>query len=239
MRWLAILSVASTLAGAAWAQNAVRPVGMSVVIEEQPLGPELVEVTATRPDYPADLMRAQIAELGRLTQSTPRGLYVTTAAIGGSASRGKFLKAKFAVDRLVDRARGVLWLQPVVQAFAGAPEPFTIHTLSVRYAGERPNDGTITAYNSEALGLVGTVTNSPPGIEYLIALKTQDPRALTIPERHSPTVAATPRTAPKRAFPAMVWVLVGVAALAAGCLVYFAALALGRRGPAPSRRSDR
>lgn len=238
MRRLAPCLAAVALAGAAIAQGGVRPVSMSVVIEEQPLGPELVEITATRTDYPPELLRAQIAELGRLTGSTPRGLYVTTAALGGDAARGKFLKAKFAVDRLVDRQRGVLWLQPVVQAFAGAPEPHTIHTLRVLYAGERANDGTITAYNSSAVGLVGTVTATPPGIEYLIALKTQDPRALTIPERHSPT-APPPRPEPKQGPTPLVWALFGVAALAAGCLVYFAALAWGRRGSAPSRRSDR
>lgn len=238
MKRLAPCLVAAMLAAGVMAQSEVRPVGMSVVIEEQPLGPELVEITASKADYPPALLRAQIAELGRLTGSTPRGLYVTTAALGGDAAKGKFLKAKFAVDRLVDRQRGVLWLQPVVQAFAGAPEPHTIHTLRVLYAGERANDGTITAFNSSAVGLVGTVTTAPPGIEYLIALKTQDPRALTIPERHSPTAPPPPAQPPNRPS-ALVWALFGVAALAAGCLVYFAALAWGRRGSIPSRRPDR
>jgi hypothetical protein len=236
---IALLTLLALAAGASAQEGRVAPASISVVVEEQALGPELVEITALRPDYPADLLRRQVARLGELANSTPRGLHVATHEVGGQGPRARFLKAKFAIDNLIQRDRGVLWLQPIVQAFADAPEPFTIRTMKVQFAGESPGEGTLTGYVSEAIGLVGTVTLQPPGIEYLISLKTQDPALLTIPERHAPVPAEPAEAERARAPWAAVIGLLAVAALAAGCLVYFAALAWGRRSAAPPRRPDR
>ncbi len=199
--------------------DSIRP-DVSFVIREHATSADLVEVTALNADYPADLLRRQLQAMGELLGSMPRGLHLFRYQMDPEKPSLTFLKATFAVDGLIDRRRRVLRLSPILKAFAGAPEANRIQGISVLFAGETPNENVVRRFSSEALTAIARVIEQPPGIEYRVALRKQDPKVLDFPdERVEPSTAKEP-SLPQTGPPAYTWVAIGVAGIAAGALVY-------------------
>jgi hypothetical protein len=199
-------------------------------VKEHPTGAEDVEVTVLDGRYPETLLRSQMDELGRRLGTPPRGLIVYRDDVAPEIS---FLKATFAVTGLIDRPRGILHLEPIVQAFAGAPAPFTVNGLDVLFENETPNTHTVKAWQGdsaevEALFQQGAV----PMIEYRVKLLTQDRDKISIPSEPTAEAPKVEPPQPKSHSDVLMIVLIAVAALAVGALVYSVLL---KRSLKPSR----
>src|SRR5688572_11977739 len=96
----------------------------TIRIKEHSTGAADVEVTILAADYPAVLLKQQMEDLGTRLGNAPRGLTVYSDQIRGASAKLAFLKAKFAVTGLIDRANSRLNMTPLIQAFAGAPDPY-------------------------------------------------------------------------------------------------------------------
>lgn len=208
--------------------DSVPPV-LAVVVQEHSLSPDMVEVTALHPEYPEPLLREQIERLGAYLGSPPRGLAIQIVPMG-TAIQSRFLKASFATDGIIDRAGGVLNLEPVVKAFLGAPEPFTVEAMIVTFAGERPNEHTLQTYRSGAVSLKAAFSDAPVGIEYRILAFTQDPEQVKIPARHGlQTPAQQPENESGSGSITGLIATIAIVTVAGSALVYFALLRASRR----------
>ncbi len=206
---------------------------VTIVVREHSMGADMVEVTMSRSDYPQDLLLKQMQDLGARLGSTPRGLTVGVAVIDKANPGLNFIKAKFAVDGLIDRGAGQLRVRPLLQALAGAPEPFTIGSILLLFDGERPGPRTVKSHRTAAVEAEGRVTADPPMIEYAIRLKNQNPETIDFPDL-APEPSAVKKPSEKSSgTPVLFWSAVAVAGLAAGALVY---LALLRGGAGPKVR---
>jgi hypothetical protein len=196
---------------------------VSIVVRKHRTGADVVEVTMPDPKYPRELLRQQVDAIGRYVGSAPTGLQLDVHQIGNDANL-RFARAFFAVNGLIDRASGVLRVEPLAKAFAGAPDPYTIDVLMIRFEGERPTQNTLQGYYPETgeLRLQALASSRELGVEYRVQLLTQDPEKIRIPDDRRRPVA--PKAVPPAKPPAGPdWVLIGVlaaAALAVGALVY-------------------
>lgn len=245
----AVLGLAS-LAVSAWAQGGTdsralsdqalqalaesRRPQLSVVVREQS-GIQFVEVTMLDGRYPADSLRDQCLTLARLAGGDARGLTIFDSQPGQPAASMR--KARFGVSGLIDLNRGVVRLEPIVKAFAGEPAPYTVEAMMVAFAGITPGSSTLRTYKNDGVAVYGSVTQSPPGIEYKIRLLSQDPDKLSIPLAFEPPVREKTVIQPqsRTIWPVILLIIIGSAA--AGCLVYFALVGSGKRiPPAPVRK---
>lgn len=226
-RWLTV----GVLGGAAWAAaqggapaslfDSVRP-QVSVVVREHATTADLVEITVLDTDYPPELLKAQAEAIGNATGSPVRGLRLVRQEMG-TGSGGGFLKATFATDRLIDRAAGILRLQPIVAAFVGGPSATTVTGMSVMFDGEVPNPSTVRRYGGTGIALEGRTSAAPVGLEYRVHITATDPAAVVIPERVDPdNKNKEERT--KGPSNSVLIALGALAAMAAGALVYLALL---------------
>jgi hypothetical protein len=226
------------LLGLAWPGSLAQPAAeqmpsfkpdVTLVVREHPMSAELVEVTAFRPDYPSDLLQDQIETLGRELGSAPRGLIVRKATLDEGNPNLTFVKATFAVDGLIDREAQVLRLQPILRAFAGAPDPFTVDELLILFDGEKPGPRTVKSHITDSVEARATFVAAPAEIEYRVLLKSQDPSKILFPdqadERKAPAEPSGKQSGPSPVFYAAL--LAG--ALAVGALVYLALLRGGGR----------
>lgn len=212
--------------------NAMKPEA-TVVVREHSTGAELVEVTMLAPDYPLEALRQAVEQVGALTGSPSRGVYVSRVEI----VRGqKFAKATFATDHLIDRSTGALWLEPIVRAFAGSPEPHRLRCLAITFVGQTATAATLKSYRTrylalEATSLAGdTQSGMPPAIEYRVALDTSNPADISIPktyERAPPPEASPSKTG---AVSPTAIALIGGAMIVVGALVYWLVLRLSEPG---------
>jgi hypothetical protein len=243
--WLAgiavFLAAAVLLPRTSWAQskNAIlsttKPDAM-ITVRKHASGTDLVEVTMQSEEYPAELLKAQVIELGRLLNSEPTGLRVGAYDVESDPPM-RFLQATFAVRGLITPETGVLRLEPFAKAFAGAPKPHQVDGLMIQFEGVKPTERTLYVYRPKTGSVqvqAAVPASDPPMIEYRIQLGTQDPAAITIPDDPSakPAVVAQP---PKASNPAMDPILIGAFALgllALGALVYSLLL---RARPADNR----
>lgn len=196
-----------------------------LVITVQPHGGgELVEVRTLRPDYPADLMQAQVVKLGQYLGSAATIEYIQRAADGS-------LAARFGVDGLIDEQGRRYRLAPIAKAFAGAPQPSTVNGIHIILVGQSGYENDIGryrkpgAYEVEALRTGGAQL---PMLEYRIRLLSQDPAMLDIPEK-LPQPSRAQDGKPPQTSDTLYYVLVVVAAIAAGVLVYLALLRASAR----------
>lgn len=204
--------------------NSIRPDAI-VTVKKHSSGADVVEVTMLDGKYPQKLLAEQITRIGLENGTGIRGLQVYATAAENPKMR--FVKASFATDDLITEGREArLRLQPIVRAFAGGPEDHRIGALIVQFAGQKPTTRTINTYRSDAVVMAGRILDAPfPGIEYRVALLSQDPTRIDIPDFHDAgakkSEKKTEKPAPKSETPVLKFVLLGVAALAAGALVYF------------------
>jgi hypothetical protein len=210
--------------------NSIKP-DVTVVVSEHPTAAETVEVTMLSNKYPKELLQKQVQELGKILNFEPRGLFVGYVSIQGQDPKFSFLKARFAVTGLVDREANKLRVEPILKAFAGAPEPHTLHGFSIIFEGEQPSTKTVRSYKvNNVLEGVGRYTDFPTGIEYKIRLQSQDPSLIVFPDTYEkkPPPPVVPPPAPRSN--TLFWVLFAVAGIALVVLVYFALLRFSRPG---------
>jgi hypothetical protein len=219
------------------ARPSSRPQAIVVITEHERTSANYVEVTMLAPGYPHDLLQRQVEEIGRQVGSAPRGLQVFSHVLEEDREDLAFVKATFAVDGLIEPETRDLRLQPVVRAFAGAPQPHRIDTLRVIFAGVRPTERAVRQFESEAVRIEGEQTQEPPGVEYHVQIHDQNPEAIRIPATLAEAAPPAPAT-PPRAGPD--WTLIAVlavAALAVGALVY--SLLLRSSGSASRPKKDK
>jgi hypothetical protein len=232
------LILLSLLAGTCLAQTSpiflkVRT-DVTVVIRKHATGADMVEITMRDANYPVDLLRKQMETFGSLIGTPPRGLFVGDRSIeGGTGKQFSFITANFATDGII-LPDGGLRIEPLLKAFAGAPPPFTIEGLTIDFEGITPTKNTVSAYTPKS-GLIvgeGRYTNSGvlKGIEYRIALRTQDPKLIVFPDRwekEKPIAQPTPTT-PHDSKLWLILSFIGVGIIG-GALVYFALLRTGAK----------
>jgi hypothetical protein len=190
---------------------------IQVLIQEHPTGAEDVTVAAIDAGYPADLLSDQVQKLGTYLGVEPRWA-------GPIEMRAGSPSAKFSVNGLIDKEKKVFRLQPIVRAFAGAPSPNTVDTIQILFVRERGwQDDLLTYELPGVVELEAMRHNDPDMLEYRVHLLTQDESKIVIPEKHAPPPAPNKVvvTEPSKT---LYYVLLGVAGVAAGVLVYLALL---------------
>lgn len=199
-----------------------------VQVKKHPYGADLIEITTVKPNYPVDLLRAQATKIGELAGTPDRGLIVASSALGGDA-RLTATRATFATNGIIDRDKGLLHLTPIVQAFAGAPAPYTVHGLTILFNGEQPTSNTLRSFSNAMVRLQAMALQSPPSIEYRVQLLSQDPADLVVPDSAQeapPEQNPGPRasTVQREGVDWGLWIPLILAAGAAAVLVYFVML---------------
>lgn len=217
-----------TVAG--FAQPTMMRPDISVVVSEHQTTADMVEVTALRDDYPIELMREQCERLGAILGAPVRGLQVTKTPLSSDDPKLAFVKAKFATNNIIRREDRTLHVQPILRAFAAAPDPFTVKQIQVVFAGERPNEQTVrTLSKPGVLNAVARASNAPAGIEYSIELLTQDPDKIVFPERLEKPEPLQEEQPEKGSNQTVLIALLAIAAVSLGALVYSLFLRSGQK----------
>lgn len=204
----------------------------TVVIREHATGADMVEITMSRADYPTELLREQMEFLGSELNSMPRGLVVQKIGLDSTNKELQFVKARFAVDGILDRAGHRLNIQPLLRAFAGSPEPYTVKNMLIIFDGEKPSARTVKRHVSDAVDAEANFVSAPAEIEYHITLKSQDRSKIIFPD-HAPEQKLGTKPSVKGSSPSILFYgAIGIAALAVGALVYLTLL----RARRPARR---
>ena len=228
-------ALAATLAGtlvlgaAASAQNPAKDApgawDVIVTVRKDRVGADLVSFGARRSDYPPELMKTQIERLG----ASVRGLSVVREEIRPGETASAVVRGSCAVDGLIEPS-GALNVAPLAQAFAGAPEPYTVRRMLVSFDGVAVVHGKTIAYHTAGKGsdLVFSGRLVGSSVEYDVRLRSQDPARLVVNETKpaAPSVAAP---GARGGYDGLTVGLFVLAALAAGALVYCFLILVGRR----------
>lgn len=201
---------------------------VQIVVTKTGVPFDQVEVTIIQENYPPELLRQQIAALGTRLPSEIRGLVVESKDLGGDRPL-RFLRAQFGAFGITDPTTGSVRLQPVAQAFAGAPEAHAVDAIALNVVGMTPTAQTLRAFANETAAVEGRWNANPAFLEYMVVLRTQDPDKIEIPD-------SLVRETPKEPAPtgggipvAILAAIVVAGALAVGALVYFAVLGSGSK----------
>lgn len=187
-------------------------------------GGELVEIRTGKPGYPTELLTEQINKLSQLLGKQATVEYIQRAP-------DKTLAARFGIVGLIDVKARRYRLAPLAKAFAGAPEPFTIQGIHITLNGEAGYEDDIGRYTRSGAFEIEALRSEGgplPMLEYRIKLLTQDARQLDIPEKFEKPAGPRDEVS-KQTSPVPFYVLLGVAAAAAGVLVYLALLRASTR----------
>ena len=200
--------------------SSVRP-QVVVYIREHQTGANMVEMSMVEPGYPPDLLQKQIMDLCKRLNSQPMGLTIYQEELVANQPNLRFLKATFAVVGLTDMQGGVN-LTPLLQAFAGAPAPNTVKGMMVVLDDFVPvPKKTLRNFKSPAVDIQGRVDQNPPAVQYDIQLLSQNPSEINV-QAESEKVEKTPVSAPPQKTPSpILWMLIVLAGLCVGALVYF------------------
>lgn len=217
-----LLVLLSTFASAQVPQALKRPDAI-INVREHTTGAEYVQITMVNGDYPAELLRAQCEEIGKLLNSSVRGLTVQSTSLSDVKKNLAFMRADFAVDHVMED--GLLRIEPLIKPFVGVKEPFTIGTIQIIFDKYVPNPANLQKFQIPGvLNASAAVLPNGLGLEYRINFESQDPSLVKFPERYEPE-----RPSPKEATPEqprisqnMLIALFVIAGLALGALVYFA-----------------
>lgn len=239
--WLLLTSLIVALA-----QSAVQPAQpdlfktvkpeATIRVHRHSLGADLVEITLLDPNYPPEVLRSQVQRLGTYLKSEPTALNVQYVDLGVSPE-SRYLRATFGIDGLSDPAKGIYRLGALAKAMAGGPAGHQIHGIMVIFEGQKPLATTLQSYGlapGSPVSVMGMYQPGPIGLEYRIALNTQDPSKIDIPESMTAASANATVLSPSRPEQSVPWLLYGSAvlfALAVGALVYSVTLRKSRSRP--------
>jgi len=199
----------------------VRP-EVFVVVRKHATGADLVEITMVDPAYPSTILRERVNRLGEYLGSPVRGVFVTDPKLPGYAGS---TKATFGVDGIIQN--GKFRLTPIARAFAGIEKPNEIWGISVVFEKQKPTADTVKEYRSGAVEVQADSQPGSIGIEYRIALKDQNPERIEIPDSALAVAKGPNQIVPPGGPDTATYVLIGLAAVAVGALVY----SLTLRGP--------
>jgi len=194
--------------------QSVRP-QIFVVIREHPTGADLVEITAVDPEYPRELLKSQIERLGQTLNNSARGLFISDPR---SANYAGTIKATFGIDGLIEGGR--FQLTPLIRTLAGAPAPNVVEGVSVVYEKQRPSVETVRDFRSSAVDVQADAQPGSIGIEYRVHIKDQDPAKIEIPDSALATAQVANQSVPSGGLDMVTVIVIGVAAVAVGALVY-------------------
>lgn len=193
-----------------------------IQVEKHRVGADMFEIVAVDPSYPAELLQEQANKMCDLLGVPARGLLVGKSTITGNP-RLSSTKATFATDGVIDREKGILRIEPILKAFAGAPAPHTVRALTIMFNGEKPNPNVLKSFETEGLRLQAIANENPPVIEYRVQLLSQDPAQLSVPDaapvEQKPVPSAS--TVQQNGVDWTLWISLFAAAAAASILVYF------------------
>ncbi len=209
----------------------------TIRIRKHSMGADLVEITIGDSQYSPEALREQIRRLGTELHSEPRGLALSQVEFTKNDPAGAFLRANFAVDGLTDPAQGIYRIGPLARAMAGGPKGHEIHGLAIIFEGLAPTDTTLVEYgirDGSPVSVLGRYEPGPIGLEYRVALNTQDPTQIVIPDRKSAAPPVTPASANSpSSTPWLLYAAVAFFALTIGALVY--SLTPRNSGPRPPK----
>lgn len=189
-----------------------------ITVKKSDVVADYVRLQALNPDYPADVLRAQIEAFGRCNGTQIRGLDVTYA---GSEGPGRILTATFATDNLMNVAEGTLELNAFAKAFAGAEAPYTVSRLAVMYEGFVPKPNvTVAEWDDSSVEVSSHYDKNMKLVDYRVTLKTQDPEKISIPKVLTEPTKTAENPSSVVINPWSIAAVVGGAALL-GVLVYF------------------
>lgn len=202
-----------------------------VQVSKHRFGADMFEITAVDPSYPPDLLRQQAARIGELAGTPDRGLAVGKVNVGGDPKLAS-ARATFATNGIIDRDKGTLRVSPIIQAFAGAPEPYAVHGMMILFNGERPTPNVLRSFATPGVRLQAVADVDQPSIEYRIQLLSQDPALLDVPdtartEQKTPPIASTEQ---RNGVDWSLWIALFVAAIATGVLVYYLMMRASAKG---------
>lgn len=207
-----------------------------ISVSKHSTGADIVEVSLVKRNYPSKLLNEQILRLGQYLGSNVRGLQIYLYQMDPKDSKLDVLKAKFAVSGIIDRENQTIRIEPILRAFAGAPDPYTIKGISLMLDGEAPvKNRTISKLNTSSVRAEAIFTDKmPAGIEYRFELLEQDPNKITFPDKHEEPEKLV--KAPGGSKKGLIIGLFVAAAVALGALVYFSVL---RSGTQPRSKPKR
>ncbi len=199
-----------------------------VNVKEYSGGAEMVSITALKDGYPGAFLQEQCMKIALNAGSEARGLQIQAQDLG--AEQGiTVARASFGTDNLIDRSTGALNIQAIARAFAGFDSPYEVDSIVLTFEGEQPGMQTLKSLDNEAASVSSQELKDPSGIEYQIKLKTQIADEIVIPSLVLEKQENLSKTDNKATMNPMVFILLGIGALAAGALVYFAALRSGSK----------
>lgn len=207
---------------------------VSVVVHKHPTGADLVDITVLDPKYPSQLLQSQVEGMCTELNAPARGLSLRTVSFRTDNNHLDFLRASFGTIGLIGGS-GKFNIQPIVRAFAGSPEPYGITGMSITFDGEKATADTLGNLKGAMVNVQARANQAPdPGVEFRVELTGQDPKQIVIPD-HSVKPDPVPPPAPPRQTPDWpLWLMLGIAAVAVGALVYLALLRMpsnGRKTP--------
>ena len=196
-------------------------------VKQSQVGSEYVYLQMLQENYPKDLLASQCEKIAVSAGSSIRGLNIMEESLGISPGGKEMtsIKGEFAMDYLTDSSQGILRLEPIAKAFAGAPAPNTIKTIAVIFEGYKQKPGvTVGSFENENVAVIGNVDETAGIVEYRIVLKSQNPGDISIPATIAEQTKDAQETS-KNGSALGTWLRLGMVALAAvvfGLLVYFA-----------------
>ena len=209
--------------GSAWCQSTPdSKLDATFIVTLHKTGAQMIEVTLLDGNYPADVLQSELLDFGKRLGSDPRGLQIFRTALRSDDPSLSFVKAKFAVDGLMDPLQGTFRLAPIAQAFAQSPATNRIKNILVTFADQKFGPKTLQKFDSPFVQVRGRFNEDPKGLEYFIQITTDDPSKLTIPDSYEAPQVAAPSKPKKEG--SNVWFLatVVVAGVSFGALVYLA-----------------
>lgn len=205
------------------------------VREDAYSGAEVVSITMRDADFPKAIVQQMIKNLSETTGVPAQGVQLYEETYGEGVAQ-KFVKSKFGINGIMDSRTGKINLASIAKAVAGIPAPHTIDVLSVIIEDFAVRTNTLQSNVNDSTVVIGTARGNPPSVEYSITLRTQDPAKIDIPQEHSAKkpVPVEPKKPAESGLKTEVIILVGVASVAAGVLVYW--MLTGRRSGGSVRR---
>lgn len=202
----------------------VRP-DATVVVRKHNLGADLVQITMLDPSYPLEGLRAQCESFAKELGQSPRGLYVFKFDLGSTGETNNtnfYVRATFAVDGLTRPEVGEYKLNPIVRAMAAYPPGHPVNGLMIQFENSSPGPDTVKSFGNDMtpVAVEGRYSGPHVGLEYRVAIRTQDPSKIVIPDRTKPEEIPA-STIREMEPPYGVLAVVLATSLFVGALVYF------------------
>ncbi|MGE0001660.1 MAG: hypothetical protein AB7F50_10200 [Fimbriimonadaceae bacterium] len=189
-------------------------------IREHETTADIIEARARDPLVAPERLARSAHRLGEFSGSPPRGLDASRIAVAGPLGT-KVARVYFATDNIVDRSRGTVDLTSIVQAFCDPTGKPPIKNLAIVLDGERPVANlSLKGYSDKLVWMRAAASVDPPGIEIRISLQTDSLEGVRVPYRGDEGLPRKPEAETEAGLPAIVWVLLATAGVAAGALVY-------------------